>query len=176
MTISCPSCAIAASHAQFVVQQRNTAKLRYDGVELALGWRTDRGIVLGGNYTWIDGVRIDAANPPSGDSYSNKAFLYARYEPAHGRYWAEYHVRRNGRVDANLESNAPVPPVGRTLPSFTVHGIGAGARLFQIGGFANEVTVWVENLTDELYAEFSNATFFRPEPGRTAKVSYRVTF
>jgi hemoglobin/transferrin/lactoferrin receptor protein len=168
--------AIAASHAQFVVQQRNTARLRYDGVEVALGWRTGRGIVIGGNYTWIDGVRIDAANPPTGDSYSNKAFVYARYEPAHGRYWAEYHVRRNGKVDANLEPNAPVPPVGSTLPSFTVHGIGAGARLFQYRGVANEVTVWIENLTDELYAEFSNATFFRPEPGRTAKISYRVTF
>lgn len=168
--------AIAASHAQFVVQQRNTAKLRYDGVEIALGWRSNRGIVLGGNYTWIDGVRIDAANPPTGDSYSNKAFVYARYEPAHGRFWAEYHIRRNGKDDANLEPNAPVPPVGRTLPSFTVHGIGAGVRLFEMGGFANEVTVWVENLTDELYAEFSNATFFRPEPGRTAKISYRVTF
>jgi hypothetical protein len=30
--------------------------------------------------------------------------------------------------------------------------------------------------TNELYAEFSNATFFRPEPGRTATVSYRVKF
>lgn len=168
--------AIAASHAQFVVQQRNAAKLRYDGVELALGWRTSRGFVLGGNYTWIDGVRIDAANPPTGDSYSNKAFAYARYEPEHGRFWAEYHVRRNGKVGANIDPDAPVPPVGRTLPSFTVHGVGAGARLFQFGGFAHEVTVWVENLTNELYAEFSNATFFRPEPGRTAKVSYRVTF
>ncbi|HET7437087.1 MAG TPA: TonB-dependent receptor [Thermoanaerobaculia bacterium] len=168
--------AITASHAQFVVQQRNTARLRYDGVELALGWRESHGLVLGGNYTWIDGVRIDAANPPSGDSYSNKAVAYARYEPAHGRFWAEYHVRHNGKVNANLESNAPVPPVGRTLPSFTVHGIGAGAQLFRMGGFANEVTVWIENATDELYAEFSNATFFRPEPGRTAKISYRVTF
>ena len=168
--------AIAASHAQFVVQQRNTARLRYEGVELALGWRSSRGIVLGGNYTWIDGVRIDAANPPTGDSYSNKAFAYARYEPEQGRFWAEYHVRRNGKVDANLDPNAPVPAIGRTLPSFTVHGVGAGVRLFEFSGLANEVTVWIENLTDELYAEFSNATFFRPEPGRTAKVSYRVTF
>ena len=164
--------AIAASHAQFVVQQRNTARLRYEGVELALGWRSSRGIVLGGNYTWIDGVRIDAANPPTGDSYSNKAFAYARYEPEHGRFWAEYHVRRNGEVDANLDPNAPVPAIGRTLPSFTVHGVGAGVRLFEF----SELTVWIENITDELYAEFSNATFFRPEPGRTAKVSYRVTF
>lgn len=27
-----------------------------------------------------------------------------------------------------------------------------------------------------VYAAFSNATFFRPEPGRTANISYRVTF
>src|SRR4029078_9830038 len=146
--------------------------LAYQGGALALGGPSGGGIVLGGNYTWIDGVRIDAANPPTGDSYSNKAFVYARYEPAHGRFWAVYHLRRNGRVDANLEPNAPVPVIGRTLPSFTVHGVGGGARLFQLGGFRHEVTVWVENLTDELYAEFSNATFFRPEPGRTAKVSY----
>jgi outer membrane receptor protein involved in Fe transport len=38
------------------------------------------------------------------------------------------------------------------------------------------LTLWIENATDELYAEFSNATFFRPEPGRTMKLSYRVTF
>jgi hypothetical protein len=43
-------------------------------------------------------------------------------------------------------------------------------------GFSNEINVWVENLTNQLYAEFSNATFFRPEPGRTAKISYRVKF
>jgi outer membrane receptor protein involved in Fe transport len=49
-------------------------------------------------------------------------------------------------------------------------------RLFATAGFSNEVTLWVENLTNQLYAEFSNATFFRPEPGRTAKVSYRVKF
>ncbi|HEX7831930.1 MAG TPA: TonB-dependent receptor [Thermoanaerobaculia bacterium] len=168
--------AIAASHAQFVVQQRNTAHLRYEGVELAAGWRSSRGIVLGGNFTWINGDRIDAENPPTGDSYSQKTYVYARYEPANSRFWAEYHVRHNGKVDANIAPNEPVPPIGRTLPAFTVHGIGAGARLFVMNGLTNELTLWLENATDELYAEFSNATFFRPEPGRTMKLSYRVTF
>ncbi|HJQ39782.1 MAG TPA: hypothetical protein VKB93_21770 [Thermoanaerobaculia bacterium] len=116
-----------------------------------------------GTTTWIDGVRIDAANPPTGDSYSNKAFVYVRYEPAHGRFWAEYHVRRNGRDNANLERERTRTARRPNPPSFTVHGVGAGARLFQVAGFTNEVTVWIENLTDELYAEFSNATFFRPE-------------
>ncbi|MEA2490866.1 MAG: hemoglobin/transferrin/lactoferrin receptor protein [Acidobacteriota bacterium] len=168
--------AIAASHAQFVVQQRNAAHLRYEGVELALGWRSSRGIVLGGNYTWINGERIDAANPPTGDSYSRKTFAYARYEPSGSRFWAEYHVRHNGEENANIAPNEPVPPVGLTLPAFTVHGIGAGARLFEFNGLSSELTLWIENATNELYAEFSNATFFRPEPGRTMKVSYRVTF
>lgn len=168
--------AIAASHAQFVVQQRNTARLRYEGVELALGWHSHHGLVLGGNYTWINAVRIDAANPPTGDSYSNKVFAYARYQPDHSRYWAEYHVRHNGKDEANIDPDEPVPPVGRSLPAFTVHGIGAGARLFEYHGMAHELTLWLENATDELYAEFSNATFFRPEPGRTTKISYRVTF
>lgn len=168
--------AITASHAQFVVQQRNTARLRYEGVELALGWRSKRGLVLGGNYTWINSVRIDAPNPPTGDSYSRKLFAYARYQPDGSRFWAEYHVRHNGEDAANIAPNEPVPPIGLTLPAFTVHGVGAGARMFEVRGIANEVTVWIENATNQLYAEFSNATFFRPEPGRTMKLSYRVTF
>jgi outer membrane receptor protein involved in Fe transport len=166
--------AIEASRAQFVVQQRNRARLRYDGVEIALGWRSTRGLVLGGNYTWIDAAQTDAVVP--GDNYSSKTFAYARYEPSRRNYWIEYHVRRNGSDDANFDPDAPVPPVGRTIPSFTVHGAGAGGRLFEMAGVAHELTAWVENLTDELYAEFSNATFFRPEPGRTVKVSYRMTF
>jgi len=168
--------AIKKSGAQFTVQDRNTERLRYQGVELALGWHSHHGITLGGNYTWIDGNRIDSINPPTGDSYANKVYAYARYEPQASRYWMEYHVRHNGATEANIDPNEPVPPVGRTLPSFTVHGAGAGVRLFETAGFSNEVNLWVENLTNQLYAEFSNATFFRPEPGRTAKVSYRVKF
>jgi outer membrane receptor protein involved in Fe transport len=168
--------AITASGAQFVVQDRNSERLRYQGVELAAGWHAHSGVTLGGNYTWIDGNRIDSINPPTGDSYSNKIYVYARYDPAGARYWMEYHIRHNGSAAANVDPNAPVPPVGLTLPSFTVQGVGAGVRLFETAGFSNDVTLWVENLTNQLYAEFSNASFFRPEPGRTAKVSYRVTF
>lgn len=168
--------AITASRAQFVVQQRNTALLRYEGVELASGWRSGNGFVLGANYTWIDSDRIDSPNPPTGDSYGRKAFAYARYQPDGSRFWGEYHVRRNGKQNANIVPNEPVPPIGRTLPGFTIHGAGAGARLFETFGLAHDLTVWVENITNELYAEFSNATFFRPEPGRTAKIAYRLSF
>jgi outer membrane receptor protein involved in Fe transport len=57
-----------------------------------------------------------------------------------------------------------------------VHALAAGVELFERAGFAHQLNVTVENLTDELYAEFSNATFFRPEPGRTIKASWRVRF
>lgn len=166
---------ITASRAQFVVQQRNADRIRYEGVELVLGYHL-RGLTLGGNYTFIDGERLDSTNPPTGDTYRNKVYAYARYQPTTKRYWAEYHLRHNGEDEANLDAGAPVPPVGRVLPSFTVHGVGAGLRLFETLGIKHDVTLWMENLTDELYAEFSNATFFRPEPGRTAKVSYRLSF
>lgn len=58
------------------------------------------------------------------------------------------------------------------MPSFFAET----TRLFETTGVAHEIIVWVENLTDEPYTEFSNATFFRPEPGCTAKVSYRMRF
>ena len=167
--------AIENGGAQFVVRQENADRLRYEGFELALGYRAPFGLTVGGNYTQIEGQRVDSTRPPTGDSYTEKVYAYARYEPTE-RYWAEYHVRYNGAADANVEPNEPPPPVGFILPSFTVHGIGAGGNLFETRGVKHSLTLWVENLTDELFAEFSNATFFRPEPGRTAKLSYRLAF
>jgi len=34
----------------------------------------------------------------------------------------------------------------------------------------------VENASDELYAEFSNATFFRPQPKRSFILTYDLRF
>jgi hypothetical protein len=85
-------------------------------------------------------------------------------------------VRHNGDADTNVDPDEPIPPVGTTLPSFTVQNFGAGAFLFETAGVRHDVTLWVENLSDELYAEFSNASFFRPEPGRVAKLVYRLGF
>ena len=62
------------------------------------------------------------------------------------------------------------------LPSFTLHTVAGGVTLFERAGLRHQLQLSVENLTDELYAEFSNATFFRPEPGRSVNASYRVRF
>ncbi len=172
--------AIRESGGGFVVQQRNIERLRYEGAELALGWRGESGLAVGGNYTYLDGERIDSVNPPTGDTFGDKINFYLRFEPAQGRwagrYWAEYRLRRNGEEKANLAANEPVPPVGERLPAFTVHTLAGGVRLFERGRQRHSVGVVVENASDELYAEFSNATFFRPQPKRNVTVTYRLGF
>ena len=57
-----------------------------------------------------------------------------------------------------------------------VEAMRGGARLFSVGRVSNEVSVVVNNLTNRLYAEFSNASFFRPEPKRSLAVSWRTSF
>ena len=169
--------AIRASGARFVVRQVNADRLRYEGLELALGYHMQAGLTVGGSYTHINATRLGATTilPPD-DVYKNKVFAYARFQRPGSRWWAEYNVRHNGKASANIDEGEPVPPVGGTLPAFTVQNIGAGARVFESGRLTHDVTLWVDNLTDRLYAEFSNASFFRPEPGRTARISYRLGF
>ena len=169
---------IEASGAQFVVQQVNADRLRYQGIELAAGYHlASAGLTVGGNFTHLDADRLGATSilPPD-DLYSEKTFAYARYQRPSSRWWAEYDIRHNGDARTNVDPDEPVPPVGRTLPSFTVHSVGIGGRIWQSGGLTHDLTVWGDNLTDELYAEFSNASFFRPEPGRRIRVIYRLGF
>jgi outer membrane receptor protein involved in Fe transport len=49
-------------------------------------------------------------------------------------------------------------------------------RLVERDGFTSTLTLAVANLTNELYAETSNASFFRPEPKRHVTASVGVTF
>lgn len=168
--------AIAASGAQFVVQQRNADQLRYEGIEVALGYRSPWNFAVGGNYTHLTGKRTGQSPVPVDDQYTDKANAYFRYEPTGGRWWAEYNVRHNSSVAITLEPGEPAPAVGTNLPAFTVHGLAGGLILFQHGSQEHSLTLGIENLTDELYAEFSNVSFFRPEPGRHYTASYRVKF
>ncbi len=167
---------IAASGARFVVQQKNVERLRYEGVELVLGYRADNGVSVGGNLTHLDSERLDSANPPTGDSFADKYNAYLRYDRPGGRFWVEYRLRHNDSTRANLDPDEPLPAVGATLPSFTVHTLSGGVLLFERGRQEHRLTVAIENLTDELYAEFSNATFFRPQPERSVSAAYRFRF
>lgn len=166
---------IAASQASFVVRQVNADRLRFEGVEMRIDYRSDGGWSVGGNYTHISDERIDSLNPPTGDLFADKYNAYFRWEPELERFWAELRVRHNGDTPANLQMGDPVPVVGAVLPSFTVSTL-SGGYVFGGAGARHELIAVIDNLTDELYSEFSNATFFRPEPERSFTLSYRFRY
>ncbi len=159
---------------EFVVQQRNANSLRFEGIETLFGYRADNGLAVGGNYTHLDAESSDSLNPPTGGTYENKYVGWLRWDPPSGRYWLEYRARHNGSGSLNLQPNEPVPPVGPELPSFTVHTLSGGMTLVDRGRQQHRIGIVLENLTDELYSEFSNTSFFRPQPGRRATVTYRI--
>ena len=67
-------------------------------------------------------------------------------------------------------------PLGAVIPSFTVQNLRGGVRLFELVGVTHGLNLALTNLTNELYAETSNASFFRPEPKRAFTVTYEVVF
>jgi hypothetical protein len=73
-------------------------------------------------------------------------------------------------------ASAGESPIGPTLPAFTVHDVYGGVRLYQRGRIVHSLTASLTNIGNELYAEFPNASFFRPEPGRSIAVAYRIGF
>jgi hypothetical protein len=143
---------------------------------MAIGWRSERGLTIGGNYTHLDGKRLDSTNPPTGDTVTDKVNAYIRWEPTQSKYWGEYRLRHNGSERANIDPDADPPAIGEIIPSFTIHTLAGGVTVFDNGRQAHELGVVIDNVTDELYAEFSNATFFRPEPESNIVVSYRVKY
>lgn len=167
---------ISQAGVDVVVQQRNAEILTIDGIEIAGGYHFDNGFSLGGNFTRLDG-EAEVGGPaadPTGNTFSEKVNGWVRYDPPGSRWWAEYRVRHNGEEDQQLDPQAIIPPVGRTLPDFTIHNLAAGMTVWESAGFQHDVGLVINNLTDELYAEFSNASFFRPQPERNFVLTYRL--
>jgi len=151
----------------------NVDELLFQGVELALSTQLPRGFGLGGTYTYVD--TRDVLNPdnPVGDSYSSKTTGWVRYDHPMDYFWLQFEGRRNGeRKDVLLAES----PIGEVMPAFTVLNARAGFDLPITGPFRSRLSVALENITDELYAEFSNASFFRPEPGRNLTLSIETIF
>ena len=67
-------------------------------------------------------------------------------------------------------------PIGESIPGFTVHSIHAGVNLFRNSRFPQTVAISLGNLTNVLYAEFSNASFFRPAPRRYITLTWSARF
>jgi hemoglobin/transferrin/lactoferrin receptor protein len=152
----------------------NLDKIRLEGFEANADVRLLSGIGFGASFSTLDAK--DARDPlnPVGESYATKLTGRAGYHDPAGRFWGEWETRYSGeQKDAALGSGNPV---GTELPSFTVHGLRGGVRLVHTGSVTHGITVAVTNLTDELYAETANASFFRPEPKRSLTISWDMAF
>jgi outer membrane receptor protein involved in Fe transport len=151
----------------------NVDKLRVTGIEasgtVAIAW----GISLGAHYTHLRSKDVLDPNNPVAQSYSDKIGGTVRYDHPSRRFWLAYTIRHEGQQD---DVALALSPIGNTLPAFTVMDARAGAALFRVGGTSHGIGIQVTNLTDELYAEPSNASLFRPEARRNVVLSYRLDF
>lgn len=156
----------------FVVQERNADVFKVEGIEVAGGYRFASGFSVGGNFTHLSGRAESGPNDPTGDTFSEKWNAHVRYEPGDRRFWLEYQVRHNGESDLDVANLGG--PLGDVLPAFTVQRLAGGMLLGDNGDQEHRIGFIVDNLTDELYAEFSNATFFRPQPRRNFIATYNL--
>jgi len=151
----------------------NIDRLRYRGFEFMGEVETPLGLSLAANYTRLWSKNLTNPEFHLTDTYSSRLNLQVRYAAFRGRFRAEYHIRLSGsRKDIDLGVN----PIGAVIPGFTVHTLRLGTVLFADSKFPQEISLVVENLSDALYSEFSNAGFFRPAPGRHAVLNWIVRF
>ena len=110
---------------------------------------------------------------PVGESFSTKVYGGAEYLGLQDRLRIQYGVRHNGeQKDVALTNN----PIGDVLPSFTVHHARASLVVFRRGDHEHRLGLQVTNLTNALYAESANVSFFRPEPGRGFTLTWDFVF
>jgi outer membrane receptor protein involved in Fe transport len=152
----------------------NVDEIILDGVEVNADFLMDYGITFGGSFSTLSAE--DAIDPenPIGESYSKKLTGRFGYRDPEGRFWGQWEIRHSGeQKDAALDSENPL---GAVLPAFTIQGLRGGVRLDERDGFATGLTLAVANLTNELYAETANASFFRPEPKLHVTLGLTVSF
>jgi hemoglobin/transferrin/lactoferrin receptor protein len=154
-------------------QNVNVDRLRFRGIELSGRLGGPTGLSLGAGATVVDSKNVLDPNSPVGNSYSSSYRGTLRYDHPRDRLYAEYEARGNGtRTDVLPATN----PVGASLPAFLVHSIRAGVLIARSGPRSQWLGIGVTNLSNALYAEFTNVSFFRPEPGRSVFLTYNVTF
>ncbi|MDH5803764.1 MAG: TonB-dependent receptor [Gemmatimonadota bacterium] len=151
----------------------NIDELRFRGAELNGTFRLGYGAAFGLQYTHLSSTDVLNPDNPVGDTFSNNVVANVAYRHPSNKIWGEASVRHNGeRKDVDLGG----APVGAVLPAFTVVNVRAGVTLFERNNHVQQLRVAILNLTDALYAESANASFFRPEPGRRVVVSWNAAF
>jgi outer membrane receptor protein involved in Fe transport len=155
-------------------QNVNVDELLFRGVELNGELLMGSGFSTSASYTWQDAENANDKEIPVGETFNSKVTGTLRYTHRGDRFWTAFEVRHNGvQKDVLLEDN----PLGDLIPSFTVMNLRGGVTVLRTeGGQTHRLGVAVTNLTNRLYAEFSNASFFRPEPKRNLTVTWEVAF
>lgn len=154
-------------------RNENLERLRMKGVEVIGGVSTTSGFDGSLSFTRLDGTNVSDPASPIGDSYSSKIVGDIGYRAPGGRFTAGYTLRYQGtQKEVIIGTN----PLGPEIPAFTVHSARASVVLFQAGRMTNELALRVENIGNRLYAEFPNASFFRPEPERNISLAMVVRF
>jgi outer membrane receptor protein involved in Fe transport len=151
----------------------NVDELLYRGVELSGDLALAYGFGVDAGYAKLDSENTLDPSNPVGESFSTKLTGGIRYDDPRGRFNVRWWVRHQGeQKEVDLGTN----PVGDVLPAFTVHSAAASITLFAGTGHVQRLALTVRNLGDVLYSETSNASFFRPEPGRRATLSWEARF
>lgn len=155
-------------------KNENVDELRMSGVELMGKYYFDFGVSAMVNFTWMESDNVGNPEQPYSDSYSSKFNFGLRYDDPKKIFWIAYDLRMNGEqknVDLGIKN-----PLGDIIPGFTVHNISAGITLFRNSSFPQQLGVIFGNITDTLYSEFSNASFFRPAPKRHIVLTWSTRF
>jgi hemoglobin/transferrin/lactoferrin receptor protein len=154
-------------------QNVNIEKLRLQGVEILGQFHFDFGLKLMANYSYFNSKNLTNPSLPYSDTYSSRINFNVRYTFPKNLFWIEYHIRHNGdQKNVNLVEN----PIGSIIPSFTVHTFRMGVMLFKNSRFPQHLGLIIDNLTNTLYSEFSNASFFRPGARRHLVLTWSAKF
>jgi outer membrane receptor protein involved in Fe transport len=151
----------------------NVQKLRLQGFEALVQINFDFGLMLTSNYNYFISNNLTNPELPYSDTYGSRLNVNLRYNFPKDIFWIEYHVRYSGeQKDVQLVEN----PIGDVLPSFTVHSLRGGITLFKGTKFPQQLGITIGNLTNTLYSEFSNTSFFRPGPRRHILLTWSTRF
>ncbi|MBM3781506.1 MAG: TonB-dependent receptor [Acidobacteria bacterium] len=169
-----------------LAQATNYADVRIGGVEYSADapFVVGRGVLMvSTSGAFMRGTITDGVNPLDGASLANtpadnitpsRVLASARYTGSAGRWWLEYGVRAQGRVDrvaeTVLDSPFLIPQDLLSLDSFVVQRVGAGITLTR-GVHRVGLTLAVENLGNVYYREHFQ---FAPARGRTFTVGLNL--